>query len=388
MHDSENVRRPARRTLVHQVAPGAASGGGCSVAPPASLTTEGKMANAWFRFYSEFEDDPKVQMMSEADQRRLALLFCQRCKEESRTDLQQSFKWRVSLAEVARTKAVFIQNGFIDEDWNLLNWNKRQFLNAPCSDPELRRRGYVYYVADGSQIKIGYSSNPWARVSELRTANPAIEMLTVEAGERSLEKQRHEQFSHLRTTREWFKDDPELRDFVAELRRSNVAATPTEQNRTEQIQSRADMGTPPRANPTPSTGNDGEFMWATWLMDEAGLAHVPRDVEVVAQVIGAEANVAHTDAKGAAEWLLGACQRAMKRGELVNVFWLKDRKYTMEGKDGRSGKSKPSPAKERIDGARRVLAGIAIERGLIDPAGFDGGADAPLSESGPGGKRS
>jgi hypothetical protein len=92
------------------------------------------MANAWFRFYAEFEDDPKVQMMSEVDQRRLALLFCQRCKEEIRTDEQRSFKWRVSLAEVARTKAVFLANGFIDEDWNLLNWNKRQFLSDSSTD--------------------------------------------------------------------------------------------------------------------------------------------------------------------------------------------------------------------------------------------------------------
>ena len=86
------------------------------------------MANPWFRLYSEFEDDPKVQMMSEADQRRLVMLFCQRCKEQRRTDSQQSFKWRVSLDEVARTKAIFIENGFIDENWNVVNWEKRQPL--------------------------------------------------------------------------------------------------------------------------------------------------------------------------------------------------------------------------------------------------------------------
>jgi hypothetical protein len=137
---------------------------------------------------------------------------------------------------------------------------------------------------------------------------------------------------------------------------------------------------PPRIR---STGGDGEFMAANWLMEEAGFAGTPGDVRIVAQVIAAEAKVAGCDAKGAAEFLLGACQRAQERGELVNVFWLKDRKYTLEGQNGRTGKSKPSPAKERIDGARRVLAKIAIERGLVDPTGDHGGPDAPVPGSRP-----
>lgn len=96
------------------------------------------MANQWFRFYSEFDGDCNVQMMSEADQRRLVLVFCARCREEKLTDQQWSFRWRVSLDEVVRTKAVFIENGFIDENWDLLNWNKRQV--TPDSSRERTKR--------------------------------------------------------------------------------------------------------------------------------------------------------------------------------------------------------------------------------------------------------
>ena len=39
------------------------------------------MANPWFRMYSEFATDPKVQSMSEAMQRRLMMLFCLRCSD-------------------------------------------------------------------------------------------------------------------------------------------------------------------------------------------------------------------------------------------------------------------------------------------------------------------
>ena len=37
------------------------------------------MANPWFRLYSEFATDPKVQMMSESYQRRFIMLLCIRC---------------------------------------------------------------------------------------------------------------------------------------------------------------------------------------------------------------------------------------------------------------------------------------------------------------------
>jgi hypothetical protein len=40
-----------------------------------------------------------------------------------------AFHWRIGVGEVRETKAVFLQMGFIDEDWNLVNWNKRQYVS-------------------------------------------------------------------------------------------------------------------------------------------------------------------------------------------------------------------------------------------------------------------
>jgi hypothetical protein len=108
---------------------GAASGGVGSPTNPFSLIGEGKMANLWFRFYSEFEDDPKVQMMPEVMQLRLVKVFCGRCKEVKLTDAQLAYKWHITATELAETKALFIENGFIDEHWEPLNWNKRQYLS-------------------------------------------------------------------------------------------------------------------------------------------------------------------------------------------------------------------------------------------------------------------
>lgn len=42
------------------------------------------MANQWFRLYAEFANDPKIQMMSESNQRRYIMLLCVRCNDEVR----------------------------------------------------------------------------------------------------------------------------------------------------------------------------------------------------------------------------------------------------------------------------------------------------------------
>ena len=89
------------------------------------------MSNPWFRMYSEFSHDPKVQMLSEAMQRRYIMLMCLRCSDSLVTlqGEEVAFHLRISNEELIETKALFIAKGFIDSKWNLLNWEKRQFAS-------------------------------------------------------------------------------------------------------------------------------------------------------------------------------------------------------------------------------------------------------------------
>lgn len=98
------------------------------------------MAMQWFRFYHEWDSDPKVQMMGEAMQRRLAMLFCERCKGVAVTERHRAFHWRISEADLAETKALFIENGFIDESWSVLKWDKRQYLSDSSTERTRRYR--------------------------------------------------------------------------------------------------------------------------------------------------------------------------------------------------------------------------------------------------------
>jgi len=89
----------------------------------------------WFRLYGEFATDPKVQMLSEAMQRRLVMLFCLECSNGIETfhvterETSIAFALRVTEEVLAETKEVFVRKGFINDDWTLCNWSKRQYVS-------------------------------------------------------------------------------------------------------------------------------------------------------------------------------------------------------------------------------------------------------------------
>ncbi|MCR4319707.1 MAG: hypothetical protein NUV74_05150 [Candidatus Brocadiaceae bacterium] len=99
------------------------------------------MANPWFRLYAEFSHDPKVQLLSEQDQRRLIMIFCIRCNGSvTLQDKYVTFQLRISDQEWQQTKDVFIDAGFIDQDNNVLNWDKRQYVSDSSVERVRRHR--------------------------------------------------------------------------------------------------------------------------------------------------------------------------------------------------------------------------------------------------------
>ncbi|MEB0311537.1 hypothetical protein QN382_19880 [Pseudomonas sp. 10B1] len=89
------------------------------------------MANPWFRMYSEFATDPKVQMMTEPMQRRYLMLLCIKCGngDETLQDDQIAFQLRISDADWLTTKASLMSKNLIDEDAKPVAWNKRQYVS-------------------------------------------------------------------------------------------------------------------------------------------------------------------------------------------------------------------------------------------------------------------
>ena len=111
------------------------------------------MANPWFRLYSEFAHDPKIQMLPEAMQRRYVMLMCLRCSEvlETLHETEIAFQLRLSTGELDETKQLFISKNFIDEHWNLLNWDKRQFVSDSSTMRVARHRNKKKQVSNADE---------------------------------------------------------------------------------------------------------------------------------------------------------------------------------------------------------------------------------------------
>lgn len=89
------------------------------------------MANQWFRMYAEFAHDPKVQMLSEQDQRRYIMLLCMRCSNGDVTlhETEVAFQLRISEAEWGVTKSLLLERGLIDKHNRPTAWDKRQYIS-------------------------------------------------------------------------------------------------------------------------------------------------------------------------------------------------------------------------------------------------------------------
>lgn len=90
----------------------------------------------WGRLYGKWADDIDVQSMSEADQRRHAMLLCMHIKGHlNPTDEEVTLQLRISKKSWKKTKEIFIEKGFIADDSNhLINWERRQFKSDKSAE--------------------------------------------------------------------------------------------------------------------------------------------------------------------------------------------------------------------------------------------------------------
>lgn len=115
-----------------------------------------EMANPWFRMYSEFAHDPKVQMLSEADQRRYVMILCLRCSNDHVTlqDEEVAFHLRISNEEWLRTKATLMAKDLIDDGNSPTKWDKRQFASDSSAERVARHRAAKKQAAKPCNVTV------------------------------------------------------------------------------------------------------------------------------------------------------------------------------------------------------------------------------------------
>jgi hypothetical protein len=112
---------------------------------------------SWFRMYSEFATDPKIQALAFEDQRHFVALLCLKCNGvlDSHTG-SDSFRERMIAVGLglsddkrADAKARLLDAGLIDDKWQPLAWDKRQ--RRSDQDPTNAERQQRYRERNASR---------------------------------------------------------------------------------------------------------------------------------------------------------------------------------------------------------------------------------------------
>jgi hypothetical protein len=91
--------------------------------------------------YAEFATDAKVQMMSEADQRRFVMLLCLRCNGDvTLHDEEVAFQLRISNDDWLQTKSRLMAKNLIDNNNSPTAWDKRQYTSDSSAERVAKHR--------------------------------------------------------------------------------------------------------------------------------------------------------------------------------------------------------------------------------------------------------
>ena len=93
------------------------------------------MARPWFRMYSEFVSDPKVQLLAFEDQRHFVALLCLKCNDvldsaapsPNYRDRMLAKALGLSPDAALEAKRRLLEVGLIDDDWQPVKWEARQY---------------------------------------------------------------------------------------------------------------------------------------------------------------------------------------------------------------------------------------------------------------------
>lgn len=79
------------------------------------------------------------------------------------------------------------------------------------------RQGFVYFISDGEQVKIGFTTNIEKRRKALQTSSAFdLALLAAIPGPDCLEKELHQEFRRYRLRGEWFKFSAPIREYISQ----------------------------------------------------------------------------------------------------------------------------------------------------------------------------
>ncbi len=276
--------------------------------------------------------------MSEEMQRRLIMLFCDQCEGSKISDEFRAFEWRISLETLHETKETFLKRGFIDEQWNLVNWNKRQFLSDSSTDRVRKHREKQALKQDETLQK---------RPLPVTVTAPDTDTEADTEAERKKPSRGEPRAAKTKTQIA----DERHQDFKAAIKAYWESKNPG-----------IDM---------PWGPSEGKQL-GMWLR-EAPHINLSQFKEILRNRYKSDIN--HSERP--CQWIRWITSFA---GGPVDRYG----KPANGGSNGRTYQTQPNQARQRVDNNRRAIAETLAARGVRGPWDTAGANSAPVSESRPG----
>ena len=126
------------------------------------------MSRPWFRLYSEFVSDPKVQLLAFDDQRHFIAVLCLKCNEvldskATSPGLRERMIARalgLDPAVATEVKRRLCEVGLIGDDWQPKRWSARQFESDISS---IRTAAYRQRIKNESRSDVSVTSQERTR---------------------------------------------------------------------------------------------------------------------------------------------------------------------------------------------------------------------------------
>lgn len=224
---------------------------------------------SWFRFYGEVLNDPKVQLLPASVFKVWVNCLCLACNNEGKLPKFDDiiFAMRITSSEGKDAFEQLVSAGILskdkEENYSIKNWEKRQF----CESKKQNEEQYFVYLAgdeDLTEIKIGHSKNPWARIANLQTGTTKrIKVVATIKTNGSGDRWLADYFGSNKISGEWFAPDVKLITLIKALNNkevrnnkndvvkwldSYVATTTQTQNRTDTESNSTPLPPPPVDN--------------------------------------------------------------------------------------------------------------------------------------------
>lgn len=143
------------------------------------------------------------------------------------------------------------RNGIADAEKRKFWREEKAKYRGTQNESPSSKSGYVYFLqkVSGGNVKIGFSANPWARLSELQTAcDEPFKLLGVIPGNKEDECQWQNQFDSTRVKNEWFAPTDKLLECINESCTTISRTTPTTSTTVRHADADADADADTNAN--------------------------------------------------------------------------------------------------------------------------------------------